>query len=305
MRRGRLPLTALRAFEAAGRAESISLAATELHVSQAAVSRQIKELETQIGIMLFERIHRGVRLTPQGQHLLLALTQAFDGIDDALGHINSPKLETILISSEPGFAACWLAPKLSAFQEIAPNVDVVLNADSQMVDFGNDGTTLAIRFARERSSWPRAEVRKLCDTRLSAYLSPALAASIDITTPASLLTMSRLHEDNRDDWCHWFAAAGLNLTQVERGAMFNDSAVMLQAALNGQGVVLFDDLFGKSAIETGDLVRPFDISIVGGTYWLATRSFDRLSENAKSCADWLVKTVSAETVPSSLDPPTL
>ncbi|WP_324752059.1 LysR substrate-binding domain-containing protein [Roseovarius sp. Pro17] len=295
MRRGRLPLTALRAFEAAGRAESISLAAAELHVSQAAVSRQIKELEAQIGIMLFERIHRGVRLTPQGQHLLLALTQAFDGIADALGDISSPKLETILISSEPGFAACWLAPKLFAFQEIAPNVDVVLNAESQMVDFGNDGTTLAIRFARERSSWARVEVRKLCDTRLSAYLSPALAASIDISTPASLLALSRLHEDNRDDWCHWFAAAGVKVAQVERGTMFNDSAVMLQAALNGQGVVLLDDLFDKSVVETGDLVRPFDISIVGGSYWLASRSFDRLSENAKCCADWIMKTVAAET----------
>lgn len=295
MRRGRLPLTALRAFEAAGRAESISLAANELSVSQAAVSRQIKELEAQLGVMLFERIHRGVRLTSQGQRLLGALTQAFDGIDDVIREISVPEIETVLISSEPAFAACWLAPKLSSFQKMMPNVDVVLNADSHIVEFGNDGTTLAIRYAKERSNWPRAEVRKLCDTRLSAYLSPALAASTDITTPERFLALPRLHEDNRDDWYNWFVAAGVAPPEIERGTMFNDSAVMLQAALSGQGVVLADDLFGRSAVASGDLVRPFDISIPGGSYWLASRNFDSLSQSAKDCADWLATTVAAET----------
>lgn len=294
MRRGRLPLTALRAFEAAGRAESISLAAVDLSVSQAAVSRQIKELETQLGIMLFERIHRGVRLTPQGQRLLGALTQAFDGIDEAIGEISTPAIETITISSEPAFAAFWLAPRLSNFQKAVPNVDVVLSVDLHVVEFGNDGTTLAIRYAKERSSWHRAEVRKLCDTRLSAYLSPILAASTDITTPAGFLALPLLHEDNRDDWRNWFVAAGFAPPEIERGTVFNDSAVMLQAALNGQGVVLADDLFGKRAVANGHLVHPFDISTPGGSYWLASRNFKRLSKGAKSFAEWLAETVAAE-----------
>lgn len=294
MRRGRLPLTALRAFEAAGRAESISLAAAELHVSQAAVSRQIKGLEAQIDVLLFERIHRGVRLTPQGQRLLSALTKAFDEIEDAFGEIDIPKVETIVISSEPAFAACWLAPKLSSFRKISPKADVVLNADSHIVEFGNDGTTLAIRYAKHRSSWPRAEVRKLCDTRLSAYLSPTLAASTDITEPASLLSLPRLHDGNRDDWRDWVSAAGVAPIGIERGTVFNDSAVMLQAALSGQGVVLLDDLFARSAVANGSLVCPFDVTIPGGSYWLASRCFDRLSEGAKSCSDWLTRAVAEE-----------
>lgn len=295
MRRGRLPLTALRAFEAAGRVESISLAAVELSVSQAAVSRQIKELETQLGIVLFERIHRGVRLTSEGRRLIVALIQAFDGIDDALGEVSFSKIETVSISSEPAFAACWLAPKLNELQKIVLNADVVLSADSHLAEFRNDGTALAIRYAKVRSNWPGAEVRKLCDTRLSAYLSPKLAASADLTTPEGLFSLPLLHEDDREDWRNWFVEAGFKPKGIERGTLFNDSAVMLQAAFGGQGAVLVDELFGRSAVAKGDLVQPFNISIPGGSYWLASRNFDRLSISAKSCADWLVKTVAAET----------
>ena len=287
MRRGRLPLTALRAFEAAGRAESISVAATELCVSQAAVSRQIKELETLTGVMLFERLHRGVRLTPDGRRLLDSLTPAFDRIDDALGAISKPQLETISVSADPSFAVCWLAPHLSKFHQITPNADVALNADLRIVDFGNEGTTLAIRYAKERSTWPRTEARKLCDTSLSAYLAPALASSVDTSTPATLLPLPRLHEDSRDDWRDWFEAAGVAPPRDERGTVFNDSAVMLQAAISGQGVALIDELFAANALARGDLVKPFDISIPGGSYWLVARSFNNLSPGARSFADWL------------------
>ena len=294
MRRGRLPLTALRAFEAAGRTESISLAAAELYVSQAAVSRQIKKLETQMGAVLFERIHRGVRLTSEGRCLLSALTQAFDLIDDALGEIGRPGAETISVSADPSFAACWLAPRLSAFFEIAPNTDVVLNAEPRVVDFGNDGTTLAIRYAKERSSWPRTEARKLCDTRLSAYLSPALAKSVDISAPSSLRPLPRLHEDSRDDWHDWFETAGVAPPTGERGTVFNDSSVMLQAAISGHGVALIDDFFAIHALARGDLIRPFDISIPGGSYWVVARSLEKLSQAARSFVDWLTHTIMTE-----------
>lgn len=287
MRRGRLPLTALRAFEAAGRAESISLAAKELHVSQAAVSRQIKELEEQLNLALFDRIHRGVRLTTSGHRLLLSLTQAFDGIDDALKEIGAPKIETLLISGEPAFAALWLAPRLAAFREIAQDVDVVLNSDSHLADFGNDGTTLAIRYSRERQNWPRVEAQKLCESHLSAYLSPRLLAAETISLPLDLLTLSRFHEDSREDWRSWFKAAGVVQPDADRGTVFNDSAVMFQAALAGQGAMLADDLLAKSAAERHELIRPFNITIHSGSYWLVSRNFDHLSENAKRFVDWL------------------
>lgn len=289
MRRGRLPLTALRAFEAAGRAESISLAARELHVSQAAVSRQIKELEDQLNLALFDRIHRGVRLTASGHRLLVSLTQAFDGIDDALRDISAPKIETLLISCEPAFAALWLAPRLSAFREIAQDSDVVLNSDSHLVDFGNDGTTFAIRCSTERQNWPRVEAQKLCESYLSAYLSPRLLAAKNISLPHDLLPLPRFHEDTREDWCSWFEAAGVAQPDTDRGTVFNDSAVMFQAALAGQGVMLADDLLAKPAAERGELVRPFNITIHSGSYWLVSRNFNHLSKNASRFVDWLIE----------------
>lgn len=289
MRRGRLPLTALRAFEAAGRAESISVAAQELCVSQAAVSRQTRDLEAQIGVPLFERVHRGVRLTQAGRSLLGALTDAFDKMESAIAEICLPAFETIAVSCDPSFATCWLAPRLSEFRQIAPDTDIALNADLRVIDFGNDGTVLAIRYSRERTSWPRVEARKLCDTHISAFLSPGLAASTDIRTPADFLSLPRLHEDSRDGWSNWFAAAGVAPPLNERGTMFNESGVMLQAAIAGQGIALTDELFGSAAVARGELVRPFDIAIPDGAYWLVSRSFGRLSSGARSFADWLTE----------------
>lgn len=295
MLRRRLPLTALRAFEAAGRAESISTAAEELCVSQAAVSRQVRELEAQIGVPLFERVHRGVRLTPAGRSLLGVLTDAFDRMQGGIAEICQPTIETIVLSCEPSFATCWLAPRLSAFREIEPDTDIVLNADQREVDFGGGGTTLAIRFSRARSEWPRTEARTLHDVRLSAFLSPALASSANIGTPADLLSLPRLHEDDRDDWFSWFDAAGVTPPANERGPLFNDGGVMLQAAIAGQGIALMDELFVRDVVARGELVRPFDISIPGGAYWLVSRSFGRLSAGARSFADWLPGAIVTET----------
>src|SRR5690606_37693902 len=117
MKRGRLPLTALRSFEAAGRLGSFTLAADELAVSQAAVSRQVKELEADLGRPLFERRHRAVRLTPAGQALLAVLSRSFDAIDASLSEVRGRRGGGLVeISAEPSFAACWLVPHLDDFR---------------------------------------------------------------------------------------------------------------------------------------------------------------------------------------------
>ncbi|WP_337816499.1 LysR substrate-binding domain-containing protein [Acidihalobacter sp.] len=134
----------------------------------------------------------------------------------------------------------------------------------------------------------------MCDVRLSAYLSPALTESVDLNAPSDLLSLPRLHEDSRDDWRFWFDAAGAAPPISERGAMFNDSAVMLQAAISGQGAALIDELFALNALARGELIRPFDIFIPGGSYWLVSRSFANLTDGARGFADWLVESVRAE-----------
>jgi LysR family transcriptional regulator, glycine cleavage system transcriptional activator len=153
MKRGRLPLTALRSFEAAGRHASVSRAADELHVSQAAVSRQIRELEILVGHALFHRNHRQVVLTDTGRRLLDQLTPSFDAIDRRLGEIiERPAQHVVTVSVEPSLASAWLVPRLNRFNAIRPDVDVAIDASPLLVDFRGHTVDLAIRHGMTASS---------------------------------------------------------------------------------------------------------------------------------------------------------
>src|SRR5688500_18385440 len=136
MKRGRLPLTALRSFEAAGRHLSFSRAAEELFVSQAAISRQVRELEALIGRPLFNRLHRRVELTDAGTSLLTSLTASFDDIDRRLSEILARQPQSLLkVSVEPSFAGEFLIQRLNAFQELHPEIEISVEADSRLIDF--------------------------------------------------------------------------------------------------------------------------------------------------------------------------
>ncbi|OOG73491.1 transcriptional regulator [Sinorhizobium sp. A49] len=291
MKRGRLPLTALRSFEAAGRLESFTLAAGELFVSQAAISRQIRELEDLVGRPLFERRHRGVRLTAEGRSLLSVLTSAFDMVGDSLAALSGRKLaSTLKVSSEPCFAGCWLVPHLAEFQNTHPDVDLLIDADPRLVEFRSGEADIAIRHSLTLSSWPRVEARRLADVEMIPVISPELARSgRPISTPIDLMQHALLHEDNREAWQQWFAAAGAGPVRIERGAIFNDGAMVLQATLRGNGVGLIDRDHVRDELKTGRLLQPFDNSVPYGAFFLVARRFDALSEAAQAFAAWVEK----------------
>lgn len=289
MKRGRLPLTALRSFEAAGRLESFTRAAEELLISQAAVSRQIRELETILRRPLFERGHRRVKLTMAGEALLSTLTPSFDAIGDRLDEIReNTSGGTISISAEPSFAACWLITHLGEFQDENPSVDVSVEADSRIREFRGHEALIAIRHSLSEIAWPRVECRHLFDSHLVPVMAPLLlerdGASV---TPADLMNRVLLHEDRRDTWQHWFAAAGLPAKPIVRGPLYTDEGLILQAALRGQGIALLDRNFAKDDIRKGRLVCPFDISIAYGAYWIVVRRFDRLTASEQRFVGWL------------------
>src|SRR5262245_56524885 len=135
MKRSRLPLTALRSFEVAGRHLNFGRAAEELFVSQAAISRQIRELEAFLGELLFKRVHRGVELTPAGEALMRQLTVSFDGIDRQLTQIREKTRSSLRVSVEPSFAGEFLIQRLHAFQIAHPNIEILLAADSSLTEF--------------------------------------------------------------------------------------------------------------------------------------------------------------------------
>jgi len=292
MRRGRLPLTALRSFEAAGRLESFTLAAAELFVSQAAISRQVRELEDLIGRPLFERHHRSVRLTADGRALLGVLTAAFDMVGERLDMLSGWRLsQTLRVSAEPSFAGCWLVPHLQEFQDAHPEIDLEIDAESRLAEFRSGDADIAIRHSFTVDSWPRVETRRLAEVEMIPVIAPALAAGgRPLERPEDLMQHALLHEDNRQLWEHWFAAAGAGPVKVDRGAIFADGSMVLQATLRGNGVGLIDRDHARDDIEAGRLLQPFDASVPYGTFFLVARRFEALSDAAKAFVTWIERT---------------
>ncbi|EJZ19139.1 LysR substrate-binding domain-containing protein (plasmid) [Rhizobium sp. Pop5] len=289
MKRGRLPLTALRTFEVAGRLESFTQAAQELFISQAAVSRQIRELEALLGEALFERRHRSVHLTASGAKLLAILTQSFDRIDECLEEFRRrPANMAVTISAEPSFASCWLVSRLPEFREQHPDIDVTIDSDPRLVEFRTGQAEVAIRHGAVATTWPRTESEHLADVRTIAVAAPALFEKGPvIERPEDILCHTLLHEENRDVWSRWFEAAGVAMPEAARGPVYADGGLVMQAVLRGQGIALMDEIFAEEEIKAGRLLRLFDFAIPLGAYWLVARSFDRLTPPALLFVRWI------------------
>ncbi|KUM24904.1 transcriptional regulator [Mesorhizobium loti] len=290
MKRGKLPLTALRSFETAGRHLSFSRAAEELYVSQAAISRQIRELETFLRQPLFLRLHRRVELTDAGHRLLDQLVRSFDDIDRVLSELaTSPAQSVVRVSVEPSLAAVWLVPRLNRFRQLRPDIDVSLDVDPRLIEFRSDQPELALRFSPRATSWPRSDAERLASTVDSPVLSPALlASSPPLEKPVDLRHYTLLHEENRQGWARWFEAAGVPADAVPaRGPMLADASLSKQAALLGHGVALGDLLQIGDELASGALVKPFEIDVASGAYWLVARNLRDLSEPATAFADWI------------------
>jgi len=291
MKRGRLPLTALRSVEAAGRLENITKAAEELFVSQAAVSRQVRELETILGQQLFERQHRRIRLTAAGSTLLGVLTDGFDRMEDCLKLLSAPHETAVLtVSVEPGFAALWLVRNLADFRNRHPALEVNVDADGRLIDFRSGEAELAIRCSDGISRWPRTQARRLYDLHMVPVASPDLLARIGAPRqPADLLQFTLLHEEDRIIWRDWFAAVQVEHDAIRHGPLFADGGLVMQAILDGHGIGILDRRLVAREMANGHLVQLFDIPFQYGTYWLVARDFSKLSRAGTNFADWLTE----------------
>lgn len=290
MKRGRLPLTALRSFESAGRHLSFSRAAEELFVSQAAISRQIRELEETLKTTLFDRLHRKVALTEAGFHLLRQLTSSFDAIDAALSEIvASANVRSVTVSVEPSIASEWLVPRLDAFRKLHSDIDILVDADPRIIDFHADKADLAIRYSPKTTSWPDVESEMLAPVFDTPLLSPELLKSgPPLDSPDDLRRYPLVHEETRYYWDEWFkAAGGLDRAGLARGPLMMDMTLVLQAARRGHGVALGCLLLAQEDIINGTLVRPFRTRIPAGACWLVARDLKAMSESARIFSDWL------------------
>lgn len=292
------PLTALRAFEAAGRHLSFTQAAAELHVTQAAISRQVRELEDWLKLPLFDRLHRQVALTEKGALLATALTRNLDSLAAVVRDLQTLDGEVVRLSVEPSLAACWLVPRLDRFHAAHPGIALSLDSSHALVRVGDDAD-LALRWSPDRSSWPGTQALLLAEALAFPVIAPGrLAAGPPVHRPVDLLGHTLLHEDSRDFWGRWFAEAGLTELAVPRGPVFNDLALAIDAAVRGQGVALADGPLVADDLAAGRLIRPFAIEIRLGAYWLL-RPDGPLRPAVQVTMDWISSTMQIDSRPEN------
>ncbi|MFT3988865.1 transcriptional regulator GcvA [Aestuariivirga sp.] len=256
------PLNALRAFEAAARHMSVSRAAEELNVTPAAVSHQIRLLEDHIGLPVFARSGRGLALTDAGSAGLRELHEGFSKLSAAMDAIDSlGETGTLSVSVAPSFAAKWLLPRLESFQHQNPEIDVHVSASMQLTDFMKDGVDVAIRYGAGIYSNLAVE-RLLAETVIPVCSPSFLLANGAIKKPADLIGTTLLHDDSPDNdpscptWEMWLRASGIANFDATRGPRFNQSSLVIEAAVLGRGVALAKAALAAQDLRTGRLVQP-------------------------------------------------
>ena len=261
----RLPsLNGLRAFEAAARHLSFTNAATELNVTQTAISHQIRRLEEELGIQLFVRQNRALALTPQAKDYLPGVRAAFNDLRLATDRLLRKDNDHVLtVSTLASLAAKWLLPRLSAFQEAHPGIDVRITTSTALVDFRSGDVDAAIRYGR--GHWPGVRADWLTADELFPVCSPALlTGNRPLRSPQDLADHTLLHTSGvyDDDWRLWLTAAGLpaDISKLP-GLTFDLILMTVQAALDGIGVAMGRTSYVEADIAKGRLVVPFKITL--------------------------------------------
>ncbi len=284
-----LPLNGLRAFEASARHLSFTRAAIELCVTQAAVSQQVKGLERRLGVALFQRLPRGLKITAEGEALLPTVTSSFDQMATTLDRIEAGQVRELLFLGVVGtFAVGWLLPRLAAFQKRYPFIDVRISTNNNRVDMAAEGLDFAVRFGQ--GSWHGTDAFRLFEAPLSPLCTPKLAETLK--TPADLMEATLLRSYRADEWSTWFAAAGVTpAAQVNAGIVFDTSVGMMEAALQGLGVALAPPSMFSRHLASGAVVQPFPVTISLGSYWLTRLQSKPPTPAMQVFSEWMFETI--------------
>jgi len=308
-----VPLNALNAFVVAARLGSFSKAAEELHVTPAAVSQQIRQLEDVLDVALFHRLNRGLALTDAGQAGLSDLQSGFDSIHEAVKRMQSANHRRELnIWASPSFASKWLMSRMHRFMAEHPSIDLRISGSVSLID--SDSTTpglsadilkshnidVAIRFGM--GNYPGCEVEKIMDVDAVPLCSPSYlkdSVSPKLQAPADLVNHTLLHDESpyegRPKWADWFKEVDVDNVEAAHNIYFNSVLLALSAAVAGQGVVLTLEQLAQEDIKEGRLVPLFERrSDVEQAYHLVT--LDGAGENAhvRAFRDWIATELASE-----------
>ena len=289
--RRRLPsLNALKAFEATARQESFTKAAVELCVTQGAVSQQVKGLEAELGVRLFQRERQRLVITDAGRAYLEVVRDAFDRLAMGTEHLlQRQKSGTLTITTSPNFAAKWLVHRLRRFSEAHPGIDLRVSASIQHVDFARDDIDLALRHGN--GLWPGMHVTRLCTEELFPVCSPKLLSGRGaLRSPRDIKQHTLLHTNDTGDWANWLARVGVDGVDFKHGIVFNQASMTIDAAVDGQGLALARTALASSDLISGRLVRPFPQALEAPyAFWIVCPKSAADLPKISTFRSWLLK----------------
>ena len=283
------PLNSLKSFEAAGRLLSFTRAANELNVTQAAVSHQIKVIEDFLGLSLFIRYPRKLALTEQGKLLLPEVIEAFDKVSNAIGAISQESSSKMIsVRLAPSFAAKWLSPRLKYFWLQHPEIDLCLYHAHPAVEFDREQIDIAVTYGK--GDWPGVVADPILSLDFYPVCTPAFMSNDrPLSNINNLRYYSLLHDANYECWSDWLKLAGLEQINANKGTIIDDTNVLIQAAVDGQGVALGSSTFVQDLLDSGRLIKPFDITLVNEfAYYVVCPEAHLKNPSVQAFKDWLL-----------------
>jgi LysR family glycine cleavage system transcriptional activator len=289
MRMKWMPSTqALRALDSFARHGSVWKAADELHLTRSAVSHQLRLLERDLGFQLLNRIGTKIELTEQGLGYALDIRKALNTISgSAVRHSNRGVSGTVNVCCTPGFASSWLCAHISSFREMHPDVRLSISTPMRLDDVSNPDVDVFISFGT--GYWPDMKVELLVEVEFTPLCSPVLInKTMGLSDPADLRKTALLHLVDEEDWESWLTIAGADPSFAHSGIIFSDMNLVYSATMSGQGVAMGDEFICRTAMATGQMVRPFDIYIKSKrSYYLVVSEAKADNKTMMAFSDWL------------------
>lgn len=282
-------INALRAFHASARCLSFTQAARELNVTQGAISHQVKGLEDILGVKLFLRIKQRLQLTEQGKGYLPFVREALDLLQAGNDFLTSSDQSGVLtVSVSPNFASKWLVHRLGDFIAAHPDIELRVSASMQHIDIGRSDIDMAVRHGE--GNWPDLDVTKLCPELIFPVCSPEfLERHGPLVQPSDLTELALLHDRSRQDWPMWFTAAGVSEAKVPTGPQFDQTSMVIDAAVEGHGVALARSALAARDLLAGRLLRLFDIALPAPfAYFVVCPKTAAKTPKIRQFRDWLL-----------------
>ncbi|MGH8316698.1 MAG: transcriptional regulator GcvA [Steroidobacteraceae bacterium] len=294
------PLNSLRAFEVVARHETFRAAAEELHVTAAAVIQQVKALEGYLGRKLLRRHSRGYSLTPEAAAGLEQLRNGFELLAAAVEAMAHSGHRVLTVSAVPSLSAEWLVPRLYRFREQHPEIDVLLHPSEELVDLQRSRVDLGIRYGS--GSYPGLVSERLFYDEIFPIYSPRLLKGRrQLKEPSDLRGQPLIHTEWTPEtghwpgWSDWLRAAGVTGIDASRGLRFSDGALVIQAAVSGQGVALGSKALALEHLAAGRLIRPFELSLVTDFAYYVVCESSRVDEpDLTAFRRWIVSEAQRE-----------